>query len=258
MSHEYMPIDDSKRVVHEEIDSSLSGRVPRKLGQIGMVTLVMGIGLFLLGAVNLNESTQPPAIATVEMDQQVEPTMGNPSNNSIQDATLVLKFPFDSSFHHYTLSADDEGFGYLSSDGRSFRSDHSNLFGRGVTGKIVSVDDNSFLIRSNGECCRFMESGDEILLKPPSFDNYRAAGNADFDTGTATLWVDSKEASIFWMDRTGLPLRWDYIPKSPLGKRISVGKMISMVYTNFTIGYQPAQLFDVPASCTTAQRCRFD
>ncbi|ETV80577.1 hypothetical protein H257_06110 [Aphanomyces astaci] len=174
------------------------------------------------------------------------------------DAYDHVTFPLDCSFHHYTLSADDDGLAYVSGDGRSFRSDHTNLFGRGVTGKIVSVDANAFLIRSNGECCRFMDSGDEILLRPKSFYNYRAVGNATFDTTMATLWVDPEQASTFWLNADGLPLRWDYIPKSPPGRRITFGKMISMVFANFTLGPQDRTLFDVPAICTTSQRCRFD
>ncbi|KAF0687649.1 Aste57867_20633 [Aphanomyces stellatus] len=176
---------------------------------------------------------------------------------SLNDYSHV-SFPLDCSFHQYTLSADDDGLAYVSGDGRAFRSDHTNLFGRGVTGKIVSVDANAFLIRSNGECCRFMDSGDEILLKPSNFFNFRSVGRAAFDTALATLWVDPAQASMFWLDEGGLPLRWDYIPQSPTGKRISAGKMMSMVFANFTFAPQDKTLFDVPASCTTAQRCRFD
>ncbi|EQC40646.1 hypothetical protein SDRG_01727 [Saprolegnia diclina VS20] len=249
MSHEYIPIDDNRPLsLHEP---EVRGRVPAKLGQIGVLTLLMGIGLFFVGAVNLSESTQAPTIdAPLRLDIETPPPL---------DAMLTEPiFPLDSSFHHYTLSADDEGDGYVSADGRAFRSDHTNLFGRGVTGKIVSVDGNAFLIRSNGECCRFMDPGDEILLKPQSFANYLSVGAAEFDSGPATLWADPEETSLFWVDVHGLPLRWDYIPKSPLGKRITAGKMISMVYANFTTGTVAAPLFDVPASCTTAQRCRFD
>ncbi|OQR83248.1 hypothetical protein ACHHYP_14918 [Achlya hypogyna] len=249
MRHEYIPITDRFAATDEP---EVRGRAPQKLVQVGLLTLVMGIGLFCVGAVNLSEGTAVPQ----GMSLAVSARDGLGSLAAM--AVIEPIFPLDSSFRHYTLSADDEGVGYLSADGQSFRSDHTNLFGRGVTGKIVSVDANAFLIRSSGECCRFMDSGDEILLKPASFQNYLSVGAAGFDSGTATLWVDPEEASMFWVNDAGLPLRWDYIPKSPVGMRITSGKMISMVYANFTVGHQAAQLFDVPASCTTAQRCRFD
>jgi hypothetical protein len=62
---------------------------------------------------------------------------------------------------------------------------------------------------------------------------------------------------MYWVDSKGLPMRWDYIPKSPSGIHITAGKMMSMVFSNFTLGNQQAMLFDVPAICTTAQQCRF-
>ncbi|CAK4086890.1 unnamed protein product [Aphanomyces euteiches] len=219
-------------------------------GRRAIALLVAGIlAFYVAGAIHLHGALEPP---------QEKDAGQRDGDGRVELDAAHISFPLDCSFRQYTLSADDEGLAYISGNGRAFRSDHTNLFGRGVTGKIISVDANAFLLRSNGECCRFMDSGDEILLKPTSFFNYRSVGNAVFDTAMATLWVDPEQASMFWQDANGLPLRWDYIPKSPAGKRITAGKMMSMVFTNFTLGPQDRILFDVPASCTTAQRCRFD
>ncbi|ETW08230.1 hypothetical protein, variant [Aphanomyces invadans] len=150
-------------------------------GMIAMTTCLVVV--CLVGGVQWGAASAFASIATLSHDSA--PT-GATTKLDVYDH---VSFPLDCSFHQYTLSADDDGLAYVSGDGRSYRSDHTNLFGRGVTGKIVSVDANAFLIRSNGECCRFMDSGDEILLRPTSFYNYRAVGNAAFDTAMATLCV---------------------------------------------------------------------
>ncbi|CAK4677831.1 unnamed protein product [Aphanomyces euteiches] len=149
-------------------------------GRRAIALLVAGIlAFYVAGAIHLHGALEPP--------QEKDAGQRDGDGRVELDAAHV-SFPLDCSFRQYTLSADDEGLAYISGDGRAFRSDHTNLFGRGVTGKIISVDANAFLIRSNGECCRFMDSGDEILLKPTSFFNYRSVGNAVFDTAMATLW----------------------------------------------------------------------
>jgi hypothetical protein len=174
-------------------------KLARKLACLGMAAFMVGFGVSFLSGIRLhvasssleginNELTLDAYIGNVS-DMNVKPKFSRTSESaSVLDTAVRASFPKDCSFFHYTLSADDEGLAYVSSNGRSFRSDHTNLFGRGITGKIVSVDANAFLIRSNGECCRFMDSGDEILLKPTSFFNYRSIGNANFDTTLATLW----------------------------------------------------------------------